>query len=53
MTIFCGFLMSYLLLVAVWIYNYITGVMKFTKNDPVVWLIYLVCFLIYPIDMNM
>ena len=49
MTIFCGFLMPYLLLVAVWIYNYITGVMKFTKNDPVVWLIYLVCFLIYPI----
>lgn len=49
MKIFCGFLMSYLLLVAVWIYNYITGVMKFIKNDPVVWLIYLVCFLIYPI----
>jgi len=48
-TIFCGFLMPYLLLVIIWIYNYIKGIMKFTKNDPVVWLIYLVCFLIYPI----
>ena len=48
-TIFCGFLMPYLMLVVIWIKNYITGVMKFSNNDPVVWLIYLVCFLLYPL----
>ena len=48
-TIFCGFLMPYLILVVIWIKNYITGVMKFSNNDPVVWLIYLVCFLLYPL----
>lgn len=41
--------MPYLILVVIWIKNYITGVMKFSNSDPVVWLIYLVCFLLYPL----
>lgn len=47
-SIYFAFFLPFIILVIICIYNYINGIMKFSKQDPFFWLIYTILFLFYP-----
>lgn len=48
LSIYLAFMIPFLILTVICVYNYLTGVMIFKKSDPVYWLLIFVGFIIYP-----